>query len=443
MVRNFEYRKRYRNRASSLTRRCNVSHHQKMIEKMISTIKARRGSYGSVLVISAIVKQDEIWKNSVTKILPLHKSDSYTLRDKLDYGDFVLFEELISLNKLIEIIKKLPEKGTAKVMLGEYEVQVSGDYLQDGHKYDSGDDYLNVGWFFERYHYRSSTRIQPNEPIVSKDLPLFPDLADAVDQYIGIDLRRYSEAHGILVCLPRYGARIEEVNIGSNEIRLKVQPRETSLENLVGKLYCESGKEVKHADIEFEDDRGTALIGFMPDKMYVMLVSKTDNKVVDSRRYYSSWESPPKGVAIDVPEYEIKELILRGETETVEFKEKIVKPEKIAETTVAFANNRGGVILFSVNDSSKIVGLDEGKHGETITNILRSHCNPQPRYEISKRQIDGKDVILIHVEEGRDKPYFVRERGPYIRAHATNRLMTRQEMDEIHGQKQSGYLSAY
>ena len=106
-----------------------MSHHQKMMEEIISTIKTRRGSYGSVLVISAIVKQDEIWKNSVTKILPLHKSDSYTLRDKLDYGDFVLFEELISLNKLIEIIKKLPEKGTAKVVLGEYEVQVSGDYL--------------------------------------------------------------------------------------------------------------------------------------------------------------------------------------------------------------------------------------------------------------------------------------------------------------------------
>jgi len=165
--------------------------------------------------------------------------------------------------------------------------------------------------------------------------------------------------------------------------------------------------------------------------------------VIDSRRYYSSWDSLPKGVVIDIPEYGIKELILHGETETVEFKEKIGRSEKIAETAVAFANNRGGVILFGINDSSDVVGLPEGKHGETITNILRRHCNPQIKYEISKRQLEEKDIILVRVEEGRDKPYFVRERGPYIRAHATNRIMTRQEMDEIYRQKQSGYPGAY
>lgn len=54
-------------------------------------------------------------------------------------------------------------------------------------------------------------------------------------------------------------------------------------------------------------------------------------------------------------------------------------------------------------------------------------------------QLEEKDIVIVRVEEGRDKPYFVRERGPYIRAHATNRIMTRQEMDEIYEQKQSRY----
>ena len=38
----------------------------------------------------------DIWENNITKILPLHKSDSYTPKDKLDYGDLILFEQLIS-----------------------------------------------------------------------------------------------------------------------------------------------------------------------------------------------------------------------------------------------------------------------------------------------------------------------------------------------------------
>ena len=420
-----------------------MSNHQKLIKEIVGKIKARRDSYGSVLVKSAIVKNDDIWENIVTTILPLHKSDSYTPKDKLDYGDLILFEQLISLDRLVEIIKELPEKGNIRITLGDYEIQVNGEYLQNGYKYDSGEEYLNVGWFFERYHYRGRPKSQPKEPIVSKDLPLFPDFRDAINEYMGIDMRRYSDLYGIVICLPKYGARIEEVNIGSNEIRLKIQSKAIEIENLVGKLYCERGREVKHADIEFKDDTGIASIGFKPDTMYVMLVSKTDNEVVDSRRYYSSWDSLPKGVVIDIPEYGMKELILHGESETVEFKEKIGRSEKIAETAVAFANKRGGVILFGVDDSSDVVGLAEGKHGETITNILRRHCNPQIRYEISKRQLEEKDIILVHVEEGRDKPYFVRERGPYIRAHATNRIMTRQEMDEIYRQKQSGYPGAY
>jgi len=395
-------------------------------------------------VKSAIVKNDDFWENIVTKILPLPKSDSHTPKDKLDYGDLILFEALISLDSLIELIKKLPEKGITKITLGDYEIQVEGQYFGNGHKYDSGEEYLDVGWFFERYHWSGRVKGHLREPIVSKDLPLFPDFKDAVNEYMGIDPRRYSDLYGINICLPKYEARIEEVNIGSNEIKLKIQPKNTNIENLVGKLYCEKGKEVKHADIEFKDDTGIASIDFKPDRIYVTLVSKTDNEVIDSRRYYSSWDSLPKGVVVvDIPEYGIKELISHGESETVEFKEKIGTPEKIAETAVAFANNRGGVILFGINDASVVVGLAEGKHGETITNILRRHCNPQIRYEIDKRQLEEKDIILVHVEEGEDKPYFVRERGPYIRAHATNRIMTRQETDEIYRQKQSGYPRSY
>ena len=420
-----------------------MSLHQERIKEIVRKIEARRDSYGSVLVKSAIVKSDGVWKNSVTKILPLHKSDTYVPKEKLDYRNFALFEDIISLDSLIEIIKKLPEKGSSTITLGDYEVLVEGESLQNGYEYDSGEEYLSVGWFFERYHYRSPSRSHPKEPIVSKNLPLFPDSRTAINERIGIDIARYSDLYGIVICLPKYGAKIEEVNIGSTEIRLKIQPKDIGIENVIGKLYCERGKEKKHIDIEFEEKTGIASVGFKPDSLYVALVSKTDNEILDSRRYYSSWESLPKGVVIDIPEYEIRELIRHGETETVEFKEKIGKPEELAETVVAFANGRGGIILLGVDDHSKVVGLAEVRYEDTITNILRSHCTPQIKCEISRRQLDEKDIIVIRVEEGRDKPYFVRERGPYIRANATDRIATRYEMDEIYRQKQSGYRPYY
>ena len=416
-----------------------MADHQKLIEEIVGKINARRDSYGSVLVKSAILKHDDVYENSITRILPLHKSDSYVPKEKLDYGDLVMFEEVISLDRLVEIIKKLPVQETATITLGDYVIRVEGERLYNGHKYDSGEEYLNIGWFFERYHYRSPSKSTSRELIVSADLPLFPGFRTAIDEYLGIDISRYSDVFGIVICLPKYGARIEEVNIGSTEIRMKIQPKDVRIENVTGKLYCKRGKEKKHVDIEFTDETGIASVGFDPDWLCVALVSKTDNEILDVRRYYSSWESLPKGVVIDIPEYEILELVRRGETETVEFKEKIGKSEEFVETVVAFANTKGGIILLGVNDYSKVVGLTEKDHEDTITNILRSHCTPQVKCEMSRRQIDEKEIMVIHVEEGEDKPYLVRDRGPYVRANATDRLANRYEIDEIYRQKQSGY----
>ena len=416
-----------------------MSRHQNLIEEVVRKIESRRDSYGSVLIKGVIVKPNNKWENIITEIVPLHKSDSYTIKEKLDYGDFVLFEELISLDNLVEIIKELPEKGSVNIALGNYEVEADGTDFHNGHKYDSGKEYLNIGWFFEKYQYRGPSKSYQREPITSKNLPLFPDFLSAIKEYIGVDIQRYSDLYGIAICLPRYGAKIEEVNVGSKKIRLEILPRDIGIENILGKLYCARGEEAKHVDIEFKDNSGIASIGFKPDMMYVALISKTNNEVLDSRQFYSSWSSLPKGVIIDVPEYEIIELIRRGETETVEFKEDIGKPEEFAETVVAFANGEGGVILIGVDDRANIVGLRERDYEGIITNILRSHCEPQVKYDIDTRQLDEKGIIVLHVVEGRDKPYFVKNREPYIRANATDRIATRYEIDELYAQKRSGY----
>jgi len=418
-----------------------VSDHQRRIEEVIRKIEGRRGSYGSVLVKSAIMKHEEVWKNIVTKILPLHVSDVYTPKRKLDYGNFAVVEDVISLDDFIEIIKKLPEKTGTIITVGDYQVQVDGERLENGYEYDSGVDYLNVGWFFERYHYRGPGRGFP-ELLVSPDLPLFPDYRTAIDVLLGIDLSRYSDHYGILICLPNYGARIEEVNIGSKEITVRVQTKDEDIKNVIGKLYCQRGEEVKQEDVEFINETGRVFVGFKPDSFHLALISKGSGEMLDTRRFYSGWEIP-KGVVIGIPEYEIRELIRRGETETVEFKEDIGKSEEFAETVVAFANGKGGIILLGVDDHANIVGLAERDYEGIVTNILRSHCEPQVKYEISRRQLDEKGIIILRVEEGKDKPYTVREKGPYVRANATDRVATRYELDEFYRAKQSGYRPYY
>jgi len=121
-----------------------MSNHQKRMEEVIGRIEARRDSYGSVLVKSAVVKTGNVWESIVVNIVPLHKSESYNPKKKFDYGDFILFEELLALDRFVEIIKKLPENGSVSVNLGNYDIKINGQYLQNGYKYDSGEEHFNT-----------------------------------------------------------------------------------------------------------------------------------------------------------------------------------------------------------------------------------------------------------------------------------------------------------
>ena len=47
---------------------------------------------------------------------------------------------------------------------------------------------------------------------------------------------------------------------------------------------------------------------------------------------------------------DLRQIIKRGETSLVQFKEMFSTSAKIADEMIAFANSRGGIIIFGVKD---------------------------------------------------------------------------------------------
>ncbi|TFH39339.1 MAG: hypothetical protein E4G94_11105 [ANME-2 cluster archaeon] len=83
----------------------------------------------------------------------------------------------------------------------------------------------------------------------------------------------------------------------------------------------------------------------------------------------------------------LPDLIKTGESETVEFKEKI--DERTIESAVVFANTRGGMIFRGVSDKINIKGITIGK--ETLnqwTNQISQSTDPRIIPEL-RRQIDS------------------------------------------------------
>ena len=100
------------------------------------------------------------------------------------------------------------------------------------------------------------------------------------------------------------------------------------------------------------------------------------------------------------------------ENQVTEFKRQYV--DDIKKEVVAFANAEGGSLFIGIDDTGVPVGVDDPD--ETMTkasNSLRDGIKPDlmPFIHLQMLQMDGKDIIRIDVEEGSDKPYYLRDKG--------------------------------
>ena len=121
------------------------------------------------------------------------------------------------------------------------------------------------------------------------------------------------------------------------------------------------------------------------------------------------------------------EEILKGESEKIEFKEN-AKTNTYIKTVVAFANGNGGKIVFGVKDNKEIVGVEnEFEVMDGIINAISDNCYPMIVPDISLHTLENKTVILVEIEGGKKKPYYLKskgmQKGTYIRSGATTRII--------------------
>jgi predicted HTH transcriptional regulator len=100
------------------------------------------------------------------------------------------------------------------------------------------------------------------------------------------------------------------------------------------------------------------------------------------------------------------DLIEEGENVQVEFKRKFSTAEKIAREMIAFANTRGGYLLFGVDDDKQVVGVESEKsEAELVKDAARNYCEPPVEYEIEFVEVYGKEVVIVSVPESENKPH--------------------------------------
>lgn len=135
------------------------------------------------------------------------------------------------------------------------------------------------------------------------------------------------------------------------------------------------------------------------------------------------------------------EEILAGESKNIEFK--VQRPDKsikYMKTVVAFANGKGGQIVFGIDDKTReVVGVPEDKvfqEIDAITNVISDSCEPTIIPDVYLQNINDKPVIVAEIRAGRQKPYYIKadglENGVYIRVSGTTRPADRDMSRELY-----------
>lgn len=103
---------------------------------------------------------------------------------------------------------------------------------------------------------------------------------------------------------------------------------------------------------------------------------------------------------------ELKELIEEGENIQCEFKLKFSTPEKIAREMIAFANTKGGYIIFGVDDDKDVVGVESEKEiAELVKETAEKYCEPPIEYSIEFIEYNSKELVIVAISESHIKPH--------------------------------------
>ena len=136
----------------------------------------------------------------------------------------------------------------------------------------------------------------------------------------------------------------------------------------------------------------------------------------------------------------VEDTMFSGESKNIEYKVSLPdKSGKYMKTIVAFANTQGGKLIVGVDDKThQIVGVENDvlfQLMDGIANAVSDSCVPQIIPDIEPQTVNGKTVIVVSVEAGKNRPYYLKSKGKdngtYIRVAGTSRQAFPEKIKEL------------
>ena len=396
--------------------------------------------YGTACVKCAIMKDDGELYLYLADITVLHKDDAPVEERVQVYDHVVLAVVSLTVGELETLVDNLESGQIHLKALGTVNAKNS---LQD-----------RSDWVPSRTHYNGYYHDWPCRcfrvildnlkhfsgmrfPMAKMGLPAYSNAFEACNAFFRHET---AATQDYPVCvnflIPDYGARIRELKIDGKEISVSVDSRELDMDGLVVQITCKRRGEGYRHSRDLEPGGGTAKFStdLVPDEVFAYLLDSKDDKMIDSKTFSQYRPTMSDGITAVTSEESLDAAIDGGEDEHTEFKQDLDKDGmEFLESVISFANTKGGRILLGVSDDGKVVGTvgDFGKMDKRIRGIVNNRCKPNVAIKIEQVDLGGIPVIVVHVEEGKDKPYILFTKSAYKRVGRDDYPFERHDFDKI------------
>lgn len=289
----------------------------------------------------------------------------------------------------------------------------------------------------------------PYGSMVGVGLPAYPRVHEGIHAFFQ---HKHAPTQYNPICInfliPNYGARIKELRINGKDVSVLVDVKELVVDDLIVQISCKKrGIGYRQSgDLKPVDGIPKFDAGFVPDEVYVYLLNSKDGKIIDSKEFGTFRSRMTDGIIITTSAESLETMIANGESQYTEFKYGLDKgSDEFLESVVSFANTNNGSILLGVSDDGKVVGIfdDFTRMDKRIRGMIGSRCEPDIPISVELVDLDGKSIIIVHVEEGQDKPYMLVDKPAYKRVGADDRAFDRHDFDKIMEEKLAGADTRY
>jgi hypothetical protein len=405
-------------------------------DRVLELLAQRTPSYETAIQTTICWRTSAGWTNSLTNLDFVRTGEEPPCAVAFEYPEVAILRRLLNHEQCAYVIQRIGSENVLETghSIGNIPLQVrfpTGGRVRWSHSEWSR--WPSDIFVLEPVSGQPSV---PDQSLVALDAPYYPSLDQVLSDFFQIRVQGWMNYFRgqVVVTLPDFRARISKLTVALAHMTVEIECPTGSFSDVVAKVYAEgqSGRLLQETIRLTDTNLQFDLSGQPSFASAALLWNKTGEMLCEkSFREGVPWREPGVSVeVVEVTEPDIEQLLLTGESETVEFKERLDKnrPERIAKTAAAFSNTKGGTIIFGVDDDHRIVGCEIEGLADRITNILRSHCDPPPTFRTKVVTKEGKDLLLVEIIESAEAVHTVKELGPFIRANGTNRSPTSHEL---------------